>query len=59
MADDRKNGGTNGGGAMKPSAKPIIFISYSHKAHESPHFRRTRKRLNLGLPGRLDGATAG
>lgn len=27
--------------------------------HESPHFRWTRKRLNLGFPGRLDGVTIG
>jgi tetratricopeptide (TPR) repeat protein len=31
MADDRKNGGTNGGGAATASAKPVIFISYSHE----------------------------
>ena len=28
-------------------------------AHESPHFRRTRKGLNLGFLKRLDGESAG
>ena len=31
MADEKKKGAVNGSGATKPSAKPVIFISYSHK----------------------------
>jgi retron-type reverse transcriptase len=34
------------------------LVTYAD-AHESPHFHRTRKSLNLGFPGRLDGESAG
>jgi hypothetical protein len=31
VADEKKKGAVNGSGATKPSSKPVIFISYSHK----------------------------